>query len=130
MWYTVHKGDHCYERKCISDKFICISYRTLLRTILSYRLAIQTWSQGYNIYCILADRHSLQFDIANKKPQAFPPAVFFYLPRYFSGSTGLPSASNILKSRCGPVDMPVFPEDAICCPCATVSPTLTFHESR
>lgn len=52
------------------------------------------------------------------------------LPTYFVGSTeiGYPAASNpvaMVKCRCGPVELPLFPTDAICCPFDTISPGCT-----
>ena len=82
---------------------------------------------------IYASLYIVQHKDGNRKPQVFTPAVFLYydlLLRYISGSTGFPLVSRILKSRCGPVDIPVEPTLAICCPCPTVSPTFTFHADR
>jgi len=47
-----------------------------------------------------------------------------YLLKYFSGFTALPFFSTS-KCRCGPVEMPVFPDLAIVCPLNTRCPLLT-----
>lgn len=53
------------------------------------------------------------------------PCIFHHASvRYCCGST-FSSFTCTSKCRCGPVELPVLPESAICSPLATISPTAT-----
>ena len=68
--------------------------------------------------------HLVRRTIAERTRNARPCIFHHASVKYCCGST-FSSFTCTSKCRCGPVELPVLPESAICSPLATISPTAT-----